>query len=103
MAKSKKTPAEDAPLKVEVVRGKLVISIGINTLAWASESANGGPLEGWRVIPGQEKQWAKDVADEMEYEDGDYNAQSRVGEWLDKMIARASDAGSGAQEQVKRK
>jgi hypothetical protein len=95
---AKKSP-KDSPLAVKVTGGKLVISIGINTLAWACDPANGGKLGDWKVKEGSEMEWAKDVAHEMEHEEGDFDAQSRVGKWLDEMADCAAESGSCALEE----
>lgn len=92
---AKKSP-KDSPLAVQVTGGKLVISIGINTLAWACDPANGGKLDGWKVKAGSEMEWAEDVAHEMEHEEGDFDVQSRVGKWLDEMADCAAESGSCA-------
>lgn len=89
----------NAILKAKVKKGVLRIEIGVETLAWATNPENGGPLEGFRVRNGKELLWAHDVAREMMHEDGDYNGQPRVGEWLDEMILKAAENGSGALEE----
>lgn len=95
---AKKSP-KDAPLAVKVAGGKLIIEIGINTLAFACDPANGGKLGNWKVKKGSELEWAKDVIHEMEHEDGDFEAQSRVGNWLDEMCDYAAENGSCALEE----
>lgn len=98
-AASTGSPSE-APLKVKIKDGQLVVSIGINTLAWAAQPENEGPLEGWRITAGRESEWADDVAREMMRDDGGWGSQPKVGEWIDTMMVAASQRGSGAQEEV---
>ena len=81
------------PLRCEVEDGRLVISIGINTLAWASKQKNGGPLVN-RISVTDEDQWAKDVAREIEREDE--IGESPLHRTLDSAIRSAADSGSEA-------
>lgn len=97
---AKKSP-KDSPLAVKVTREKLIIEIGINTLAFACDPANGGTLGNWKVKKGSELEWAKDVVHEMEHEEGDFDAQSRIGKWLDEMADYAAENGSCALEESK--
>lgn len=89
------SPERDG-LSIKLADGKLVISIGVKTLAWAAEGANHGPLEGWRIKTGREAEWAVDVIREMEYENGDFNSVSRITQWLDEMMRLAAESGSAA-------
>ena len=88
------TLPKDAPLEVTVKDGKLTISIGIDTLAFCSAPENTGPLEGCRVEPGKEEEFAKDVAEEIEREDHD--GSTPLSQFLDKMMDDAASMGSGA-------
>lgn len=83
-----------APLRAQVVGNLLVISIGVETLAWASHPENGGKLKGCRIERGLEAEFAKDVVSEIarEREDGD----TPLERFLDRMIVAAADNGSGA-------
>lgn len=83
-----------APLRAQVVGGLLVISIGVETLAWASHPENGGKLKGCRIEPGRETEFAKDVVSEIarDREDGETPLEC----FLDRMIVAAADNGSGA-------
>ena len=90
---------KDSPLAVKVAGGKLIIEIGANTLAFACDPANGGTLGNLKVKKGSEIEWAKDVAHEMEHEEGDFEAQSRIGKWLDEMADYAAENGSCALEE----
>lgn len=85
---------KDSPLKIKVSNGKLVISIGVNTLAFAADYENGGPLKDCSVKAGSEEELAKDVAREMEEEGHGYNVSTRIGSFLDEMIGYAYERGS---------
>ena len=88
------TLPKDAPLEVTVKDGKLTISIGIDTLTFCSAPENTGPLEGCRVEPGKEEEFAKDVADEIEKEDHD--GSTPLSHFLDEMMDNAASNGSCA-------
>lgn len=81
-----------APLESAVIDGKLVISIGVETLAWASRPENGGPLETCEVEEGWESQFARDVAYEIVREEE--NGESPMCRFLDRMMQSAADNGS---------
>ncbi len=82
------------PLEVIVKDGLLSITIGIDTLTWASRPENGGPIEGPKVDRKMAKEWAKDIAYEICREDevGD----SPINRFLDKMMIEAKNNGSQA-------
>lgn len=82
------------PLKASVEGDCLVIRIGVETLAWASNPKNGGKLEGCRVDPKRAEEFAKDVSRAMQHEDELGN--SPLAEFLDEMMQDAADSGSGA-------
>lgn len=84
----------DAPLKFAVIGGKLVISIGVETLAWVSRPENGGHLEKCEVEKGWEKQFARDVVYEMGREEEDGTTPLHL--FIDRMIQSAADNGSEA-------
>ena len=93
----------EQPLKCDVIKGRLVISIGIKTLAWASHSENGGPegLESadrggqtCRVDDNKAKFWARDVASEMKKEDE--TGATMLSDFIDKAMIAAADNGSEA-------
>lgn len=88
-----KATHQNAPLKVGVRNGKLVISIGVETLAWASQTINGGPLD-IKVRKGQYETFAKDVAREITKEDEVGDTPLAV--FLDAMMVKASEEGSPA-------
>jgi len=79
------------PLKCEVVGGRLVMSIGIDTLAWAATKRNGGPLPyRFRVV--NKREFAVDVSHAIEH-------QNEIGDTmlcrlLDEAIQLAADNGS---------
>lgn len=77
----------DQPLIVEVKNGRLNISIGINTLAFASSWENGGPIENFRVEEGGEQKWAESVAYQINRDTMDDPIP--ISEFLDKMIEHA--------------
>ena len=86
----------DAPLKAHLRNGKLIISIGLNTLAWALDSENGGPFEQFCVGSSEKDKttFGKDIIREM-------TKENEVGEtplmgFLDSMGMEALDSGSGA-------
>lgn len=82
------------PLTAKVEGDRLVISIGVETLAWASDPENGGTLEGVKVDASHHHEFAKDVASEMMREDE--IGQFPLSEFLDEMMGKAADSGSGA-------
>lgn len=88
------TRPEDAPLKTTIENGKLIVSIGIDTLVFASKPENGGPLDDCKVMDGQADEWAHDVAAEIDREDeiGD----TPIIRFLDEMMEAASANGSAA-------
>ena len=88
------TLPKDAPLEVVVKDGKLTISVGIDTLAFCSAPENTGPLDGCRVEPGKEEEWAKDVAEQIEREEED--GQTPLSSFLDGMMNEAASMGSCA-------
>jgi hypothetical protein len=82
------------PLIAEVVGGRLVASIGIETLVWASAAKNGGPLEDCEVDGRRRREWAEDVVREMTRENE--IGESPLGKFLDEMMDKAANNGSGA-------
>lgn len=85
----------DIPLQASVQQGVVLLAIGVDTLAWAALHENGGPLEEEiKVIDPDE--FAADVVAEMEREDGDYNACPEFGRWIDSLIEKALERGTGA-------
>ena len=92
-----------APLQCQVKGNRLEITIGVETLVWASRAKNGGPeeLEGSERggqkchVDGRRRiQWAKDVAHEITREDEVGNSPLNV--FLDEMMVKAADNGSSA-------
>lgn len=81
-------------LKAEIVDGRLVISIGVETLEWASRTENGGTLEGCKVDPSKAFEFARDVAKEIMRDDD--VGEIPISVFLDKMISNAADSGSEA-------
>lgn len=86
-------------LEVYVLDGKLVISIGIDTLAWAAEHSDyfnpylpnkGNWLQTLRVSDHLE--FAKDIATELRRENED--GSSPITLLLDKMIVESCEQGS---------
>ena len=71
-----------------------MVSIGVETLEWASKPENGGGLVRCKVDGRRRVEWAKDVAAEMTREDEVGN--SPLAEFLDGMMEAAADMGSGA-------
>lgn len=88
-----KDPAKE-PLLAEVAAGRLVMSIGVETLVWASSAKNGGPLEGCKVDGRRRREWANDVMREMTRENE--IGESPLGKFLDSMMEAAANNGSGA-------
>lgn len=82
------------PLKAQVEGDRLVISIGVETLAWACDPKNGGKLERATIDPNQVHEFAKDVAHEMCREDEIGNTP--IAELLDSMAEKAADNGSAS-------
>lgn len=84
----------NTPLRAEVKDGKLVVEIGIKTLEWASRPKNGGTLERCKVDGRRRREWAEDVVREMERENE--VGESPLMRFLDEMMEKAADNGSGA-------
>ena len=84
----------NTPLRAEVKDGKLVVEIGIETLEWASRPENGGTLERCKVDGRRRREWAQDVVREMEHENE--VGESPLMRFLDEMMEKAADNGSGA-------
>lgn len=87
-------PDPNIPLKCEVMNGCLFITIGIETLAWATRPANGGTLERCSVDPEKAEAFARDVAKEIMRDDE--IGEMPITAFLDKMIDKAVDNGSEA-------
>ena len=77
------------PLTVEVVNGKLVIHVGINTLAFCANPEVGGSVN-FRVL----NKWAlaKDVAEQLQCQKED--GSTPVTDMLDQAMIDASHNGS---------
>lgn len=86
--------SKEAPLSVRVTDDKLIIEIGIETLAWCSASENGGPLDDCKVNEKYYKEWARDVANEINREEE--NGDTPLNKFLDKVMNEAADNGSQA-------
>lgn len=86
--------SENEPLMASAIGGRLVVSIGLETLVWASASKNGGPLEGCKVDGRRKALWGKDVVREMTRENE--IGESPLGKFLDEMMEAAVNSGSGA-------
>jgi hypothetical protein len=94
----------DQPLRVEVIDGRLVVSIGVDTLAWAEGERQKGlafnASEGRATEPAARitdvDEWAKDIsrAIQRESEDG----STPLSDLLDDAAQHALDAGSIAVE-----
>lgn len=87
--------------------GRIVVSIGIETLAWACQPENGGDLNGdegegpaTRVRLGFEDEWAQDVVHEMNREENEVDPP-RFCMWIDAMCKKAWESGSVALEYPK--
>lgn len=89
------------PLETKIIDGKLVISIGVETLAFASRPENGGPLTTCEIEPGWENEFARDVAYEIGREEE--NGDTPLAKFLDSMIEAAADNGSEALKFHKKK
>ena len=85
---------KNAPLEIIVREGKLVISIGIESLARTATYEYGGPLRRSEVEMGREQEWAEDVAAEIKREDHD--GGTPLDRFLDRMMKSAVREGSGA-------
>jgi hypothetical protein len=91
---------EDSPMEVKVDQGVLMISIGIDTLAWAFEHQDDNNpwldsahdfVQSLKVI--DPLQFAKDVACEITREEEDGTSPLHL--FFDKMCNEACDQGSG--------
>ena len=88
------------PLRAEVKDGRLVVSIGLEVLVFASRLENGGPEKLYAAANGEacvvdgrrERAWAKDVVAEMCREDEVGNCP--LNEFLDDMMVAAAQSGS---------
>ena len=86
-------------LEIKIIDGRLVISIGTETLAWAADHSDifcpyddneGDWIQKYKVS--DITQFAEDVAHELENEEED--GSSMITNLLDKAIERALDNGS---------
>ena len=83
--------SDKEPLICEVVGGRLVMSIGIETLAWAATKRHGGPLPyRFRVVA--KRQFAVDVGIAIDHQDEVGNTMLNA--MLDAAIQKAADNGS---------
>lgn len=97
MPKSKRSPSKQE-LKVEVKGGRLVISIGIDTLAFAAENMDSNlsydddwkPTKGFTVS--NKKEFAEDVLRELEREEEDGTTPVHI--LLDSACEEAVNQGS---------
>lgn len=80
---------KDKPLTVEIKDDQLIISIGISTLAFASNWENGGPVENLKIGCFAERHWADAIVEEMIKDFGENPIP--INEFLDKMIERAAE------------
>ena len=71
-----------------------MVSIGVQTLTWASKPENGGKLVRCKVDGRRREAWARDVGNEMVREDDAGN--SPLADFLDGMMEAAADMGSEA-------
>ena len=85
---------KNTPLDATVVADMLVITIGVETLAWAADPKNGGKLDNCKVDGRRRRQFAQDVARAMCEEDEVGN--SPLNAFIDEMMEAAAEAGSGA-------
>lgn len=75
------------PLYVGIEDGQLIISIGIDTLAFASSWKNGGPVENLEIKKGGEIKWAKSIVEEMLW-DNTLDDPRPITKFLDEMIEK---------------
>lgn len=80
---------KDKPLTVEIKDDQLIISMGISTLAFASNWENGGPVENLKIGCLAEKTWAEAITEEITKDCGENPIP--ISEFLDKMIERAAE------------
>lgn len=88
------TDRNSTPLSVTVEQGELIIRIGIETLEFCSRPENGGPLVKCKVDARRRLQFTKDVAYELERQEGD--GTTPLAFLLDAMMIAAAHAGSSA-------
>jgi hypothetical protein len=69
----------------------LVFSIGINTLAWASQHQNGGPLKG-KILDAEE--FAKEIAIESENTFSDSVGDTPLTKLLDDLFIKVAEKGT---------
>lgn len=81
---------KDKPLSVEIKDDQLVISIGINTLAFASSWENGGPVKDMNIPEESAEWWAKQVAYYLK-DSIDQCENSALNNFLDQSIIRAAE------------
>jgi len=84
------------PLKIEVVEGRLVISIGVDTLAFAITHRN----ESCSFSVNDNNEFAKDVVRELKDEEED--GATIVSDLLDEASNRAIDNGSAYIDDIMR-
>lgn len=79
-------------LKVEVRDGRLVISIGVGTLAWAAENDNEGGFSKPKLRIRGPTGWAQEIVAELLREDE--AGETPIGKLLDDAFMKAVEAGS---------
>ncbi len=79
---------KDSPLSVKIDNDQLIISIGIDTLAFASSWENGGPVENLGIEKGGELKWAESIMEEMLW-DNTLDDPRPITNFFDEMIGKA--------------
>jgi hypothetical protein len=86
-----KNKERNQPLICRVIGDRLIISIGIETLAWAAKDRNGGPVPN-RTKVSNKAEWANDVSLAITHEDEIGN--SMIHDMIDQAMQDAMDSGS---------
>lgn len=86
----------NAPLSIKIQDGRLIIAIGIDTLAFAAENADTCDLFNFKII--NKEEFAMDVMTELDY--SQENDPTLVQEMLDRAASRAIENGSLAIEEI---
>lgn len=81
---------ENAPLKVRIEKGQLVLSIGIETLAFATMNGTSGYFDGLKIT--NPRGFARDVVAELEREQED--GTTPVHAMIDAAAEAAAEQGS---------
>jgi hypothetical protein len=80
----------DIPLKSQIIDGQLIISIGVNTMAWAAEQSDDLGFISLEVV--NKAEFARDIQRELNEESED--GSTMITRMLDKAVIQTIEQGS---------